>query len=158
MRTRGGGEQTQSWPLLVLAMLAWSLSGAVAQAAPEQTGPKERVVYHINYDDPQRQELALYSIQNHLRAVGVARMDVLVVVHGSGVGLLRRAIDDYDTQAMVLNLRHQGVAFKVCGATLERKELDYETDLFEVDKEDIVPNGVMALARLQAAGYQYLKP
>jgi len=142
----------------VLALLAWSLSGAAVQAAPDESGPMERVVYHVNYDDPERQEFALYSIQNHLRAVGVAQMDVKVVVHGRGVGLLQRAVDDYNVQAMILNLRHQGVVFKVCAATLERKELDRETDLFEVDKEDIVPNGVMALARLQAAGYQYIKP
>ena len=142
----------------MLALLAWSLSGAAVQAAPDETGPKERVVYHINYEDPDRQLFALYSIQNHLRAVGVSEMDVQVVVHGRGVGLLRRAVDDYNVQGMILNLRHQGVVFKVCGATLDRKELDYETDLFEVDKEDIVPNGVMALARLQAVGYQYIKP
>lgn len=158
MRTAGGGEQEKRRPLLPLVVLAWLLAGAVGVSAPAQAAPSERVVYHINYDDPGRQEFALYSIQNHLRAVGVAKMDVRVVVHGRGVSLLQRAVDDYNLQAMVLNLRHQGVVFQVCGATLERHGLDHEDDLFEVDAREVVANGVMALARLQARGYQYIKP
>jgi len=36
--------------------------------------------------------------------------------------------------------------------------VDLETDLYNVDKEDVVPSGVAEVARLQAMGYSYIKP
>merc|ERR1711879_1058510 len=49
---------------------------------------KQKVVYHINYDNPKAQAGALRNIQNHINAVGVENLDVKVVMHGKGLSLL----------------------------------------------------------------------
>ena len=46
----------------------------------------------------------------------------------------------------------------VCANTLRGKKVDYENDLYDVSKADIVPSGVAELAKLQAEGYTYIKP
>ncbi|KAA3631374.1 MAG: hypothetical protein DWQ08_04950, partial [Proteobacteria bacterium] len=49
---------------------------------------KQKVVYHINYDDPKAQAGALRNIQNHINAVGAENLDLKVVLHGNGLALL----------------------------------------------------------------------
>ena len=49
---------------------------------------KQKVVYHINYDDPKAQAGALRNIQNHINAVGAENLDFKVVMHGKGLSLL----------------------------------------------------------------------
>jgi hypothetical protein len=36
---------------------------------------KQKVVYHINYDNPKTQAGALRNIQNHINAVGAEKLD-----------------------------------------------------------------------------------
>ena len=43
---------------------------------------KQKVVYHVNYDDPKKQKGAMRNIQNHINAVGAENMDLRVVMHG----------------------------------------------------------------------------
>ena len=119
---------------------------------------KQKVVYHINYDDPKKQKGALRNIQNHINAVGKENLDLRVVMHGNGLSLLQRANDDMNFQSSVVNLKSQGIGFKVCNNTLKGRKIDYETDLFDVAKNDIVPSGVAEIAHLQSAGFAYVKP
>ena len=49
---------------------------------------KQKVVYHINYDNPKQQAGALRNIQNHINAVGAENLDVKVVLHGNGLAML----------------------------------------------------------------------
>ena len=51
---------------------------------------KQKVVYHINYDNPKKQSGALRNIQNHINAVGAENLDLKVVLHGNGLSLLVR--------------------------------------------------------------------
>jgi hypothetical protein len=130
---------------------------------------KQKVVYHINYDDPKTQAGALRNIQNHINAVGAENLDLKVVMHGKGLTLLLtpdaaantklkmgNATDEM--QAKISGLKDQGVDFQVCSNTLKGKKINQEMDLYDVDAADIVPSGVAELARLQAMGYTYIKP
>lgn len=119
---------------------------------------KQKVVYHINTDDDKTLNAALGNVQNHMNAVGKDNIDMVVVMHGNGVDMLKKANKDADMQSKVINLKNQKVAMKVCGITLQKKNIDYKNDLFDVAKEDIVPSGVAELARLQGKGYVYVKP
>lgn len=130
---------------------------------------KQKVVYHINYDNPKQQAGALRNIQNHINAVGKENLDLKVVMHGKGLSLLLEPSAAVNTklkagnatdeiQAKVSGLKDQGVDFQVCANTLRGKKISYENDLYDVSKEDIVPSGVAELARLQAMGYTYIKP
>ena len=129
----------------------------VAQAGGTSYG-KQKVVYHINYDNPKLQKAALRNIQNHINAVGKENLDLRVVMHGKGYTLLKTANDDLDVQSKVVNLKKQGVKMQVCNNTLRGKKINYKNDLFDVEKGDIVPSGVAEIAHLQAKGFSYVKP
>lgn len=119
---------------------------------------QQKVVYHINGKDPKQQRGAMRNIQNHINAVGAENLDLKVVLHGNGVSLLKSANEDMNVQSSVVNLKTQGVSFHVCNNTLNGRNIDYSTDLFDVETGDIVPSGVAELSRLQAMGYTYIKP
>ncbi len=152
--------------LIATAILAISVfaGGALAQGYG-----KQKVVYHINYDNPEAQAGAMRNIQNHINAVGKENLDLKVVLHGNGLTLLlepdmqgntkfQAGNADDNMTARIEGLKQQGVKFQVCANTLNGKKVDYEMDLYDVSKADIVPSGVAELARLQAMGYTYIKP
>lgn len=149
--------------LLALVMGAVVTLAAVgtAQAADESRYGKQKVVYHINYDGGEGGKKyfgALRNIQNHINAVGKDNIEVKVVMHGNGLGLLKQAKDDLKLQGNVTNLKTQNVTFDVCSNTLKGRKIDKDKDLFEVYDEDIVPSGVAEVSRLQQMGYTYIKP
>ena len=131
---------------------------------------KQKVVYHINYDNPKKQAGALRNIQNHINAVGAENLDLKVVLHGNGLALLlepdslaklkkfKYANANETMTAKIDNLKSQGIDFNVCANTVRGRKVDLEADLYNVDKRDVVPSGVAEVARLQAMGYSYVKP
>ena len=152
--------------MLLLTVVALLISGNII--AGEGYG-KQKVVYHINYDDPKAQAGALRNIQNHINAVGAENLDLKIVLHGKGLTLLLDpdAVENTklktgnatdEIQAKITGLKEQGVDVQVCSNTLKGKKIDYEADLYDVDKADIVPSGVAEIAHLQAQGYVYIKP
>ncbi len=154
--------------LAALLLMTTSLS-SVAYADGEKYG-KQKVVYHINYDNPKKQAGALRNIQNHINAVGAKNMDIKVVLHGNGLALLldpdslaklkkfKFANADDDMTAKIDGLKDQGVAFNVCANTVTGRNVDINDDLYSVEDKDIVPSGVAELAHLQMQGYSYIKP
>ncbi|MGD2054129.1 MAG: DsrE family protein [Gammaproteobacteria bacterium] len=140
-------------------------------AKAEESGyGKQKVVYHINYDDPKKQAGALRNIQNHINAVGKDNIDIKVVLHGNGLALLlepdslekltkfKHANATPTMAAKIDGLKNQGVAFNVCANTVRGRKVDMDTDLYNVDESDIVPSGVAEVAKLQQEGYVYIKP
>lgn len=131
---------------------------------------KQKVVYHINYDDPKKQAGALRNIQNHINAVGKDNLEVKVVLHGNGLALLlepdsleklkkfKHANANEKMTARIDGLKDQGVSFNVCANTVRGRKVDLETDLYNVTQDDIVPSGVAEVAKLQQQGYVYIKP
>ncbi len=131
---------------------------------------KQKVVYHINYDNPKAQAGALRNIQNHINAVGAENLDIKVVLHGNGLALLlepdslenvskfKHANATEEITAKISALKDQGIAFNVCANTVRGRKVDYSTDLYDVSDADIVPSGVAEVAKLQAMGYSYIKP
>lgn len=130
---------------------------------------KQKVVYHVNYDNPKQQAGALRNIQNHINAVGAENLDLKVVLHGNGLAMLvypdslqntklKHANATDQMQAKVDGLKDQGVEFRVCANTLKGKKISLEDDLYNVDKSNVVPSGVAHLSYLQGQGYTYIKP
>ena len=153
---------------VVLAGLVGLIGLAGIATAADET--KQKVVYHVNGDDPKQQTGALRNIQNHINAVGKENLDLRVVMHGNGVSmvLLPDALDKVkgfksanaspQMQATIDGLKDQGVQFKVCANTLTTRKVDMDNDLYMVEQADIVPSGVAELGILQAQGYAYIKP
>ena len=163
-------------PLALLAAAALILSGCQGgKTSAKHDGPalngyhKQKVVYHINYDNAKKQGGALRNIQNHINAVGKDNLDVKVVMHGNGLSLLLdpdslsqvpkfKAANATDKMtAKIDGLKNQGVNFSVCANTVRGRKVDMDM-LHDVDKGDIVPSGVAELSHLQGAGYTYIKP
>lgn len=130
----------------------------------------QKVVYHVNYDNPKKQAGALRNIQNHINAVGAENLDLKVVLHGHGLAMLlepdsleklkkfKHANANDNMTAKIDGLKDQGISFNVCANTIKGRKVDLETDLYNVESSDIVPSGVAEVARLQALGYAYVKP
>lgn len=149
----------------ILGMLALFVSLSFA----DTNNIKQKVVYHINYGSEIEQEGALRNIQNHINAIGKENLELKVVLHGEGVSLLldpdslkktklKSANANDMMQAKISGLKDQGVKFKVCENTLKGKNINFEDDLYDVSKTDIVQSGVAELAILQSQGYAYIKP
>jgi intracellular sulfur oxidation DsrE/DsrF family protein len=154
--------------ILSAALLVFaSLMGGQALAGDY---PKQKVVYHINYDNPKAQAGALRNIQNHINAVGAEKLELRVVLHGNGLALLlepeahervpkfKHANANDEMTAKIANLKNQGVAFNVCANTVKGRKVNVSTDLYDVTDADIVPSGVAELAKLQQEGFTYIKP
>lgn len=151
--------------LLLLTMVAFT-----PVTAAENGYSKQKVVYHINYDNPKQQAGALRNIQNHINAVGAENLDLKVVLHGNGLALLvepdslanlpkfKHANATDKMTANIDNLKGQGVSFNVCANTVKGRKVDLDNDLYNVDQADVVPSGVAELAKLQQQGYMYIKP
>ncbi len=158
--------QTQ---LLATFFMSLCLLMMTAANASERYG-KQKVVYHINYDNPKKQAGALRNIQNHINAVGAENLDLKVVLHGHGLSLLldpdslaklkkfKNANANETMTAKIDNLKSQGIKFNVCANTVRGRKVDVDSDLYNVDEGDIVPSGVAELAHLQSLGYTYVKP
>ena len=155
--------------LLSAFMISLCMLMTTVTHANERYG-KQKVVYHINYDNPKMQTGALRNIQNHINAVGADNLDLKVVLHGNGLALLlepdsleklkkfKHANADDTMTAKIDSLKNQGIEFNVCENTVKGRKVDVDTDLYNVEKKDIVPSGVAEVARLQQMGYAYVKP
>jgi len=151
-----------------LTLLTFSLVlAAMAVQADDRYG-KQKVVYHINMDDPATQAAALGNIQNHINAVGAENLDLKVVMHGDGVSLvlepdaiagtkMKAANATEEMQAKISGLKNQGVEFEICANTLKGRNVPMDA-LYDTSEADIVPSGVAELSRLQQLGYTYIKP
>jgi intracellular sulfur oxidation DsrE/DsrF family protein len=150
---------------MAIAML---FTANVIAADVERYG-KQKVVYHINYDNPKAQAGAMRNIQNHINAVGKDNLDLKVVLHGNGVSLLMEPEAAKDTklagnatqemQATISGLKDQGVEFNICANTLKGKKVANPAhQLYDFSESQVVPSGVAEVARLEAMGYAYIKP
>ena len=154
----------------IAALIFLGITTITPATAEDKGYGKQKVVYHINYDDPKQQAGALTNIQNHINAVGAENLELKVVLHGNGLALLlepdalarvpkfKHANATDQMTAKIDGLKGQGVAFNVCANTVKGRKVNVKNDLYSVDEKDIVPSGVAELAKLQQQGYMYIKP
>ena len=115
----------------VIAALCAVLIGAMGVPAGAQDTErygKQKVVYHINYEggaESKKYKGAMRNIQNHINAVGAENMEIKVVLHGNGLGLLLSAKQNDALQTAVASLKGQNVGFQVCNNTLKGRKISY---------------------------------
>ena len=106
---------------------------------------------------PDQATKGLRNIRNHLEVNPKAQ--IVVVAHAQGVDYLMKGKKDanrnpYD--AIVQDLKSQGVRFDVCEITLRNRKLTRDQFIEEVH---YVPSGVAEITRLQQReGFSYLRP
>lgn len=131
----------------------FSISAAYADShyAPQ------KVVYHINYDDPKRVAATFTNITNHINEVGEDHIDIKAVVHGPAIKYFIEASDDQAKQTALDALRLNDVQFVICGNSLDGFKVTRE-DLYEVEEADVVKAGLPEIVHLQQQGYIYVRP
>ena len=118
---------------------------------------KQKVVYHINYDDQVLQSRTLRNMQNHIAAVGEENIQIVAVLHDGGITMLNINSNE-ELLSKVNNLRLHNVKFKVSDRTLQSRNINYKTDLLDVYEQDIISSGIEELVRLKSDGFEYIKP
>lgn len=143
---------------MLTAMPAYSASRDVAKSVSKNAAQDDpvKVVYHVSEGTDQA-TAALRNIRNHLAADPTAK--IVVVTHAAGIDFLLDGAKDKNNNlfdANVQELVKQGVEFRVCRVTLDRRMIDPKR---VIEEAKLVPSGVAEVARLQAKeGYVYLKP
>ena len=110
-----------------------------------------KAVIHVNFGEPDRQEAALGNIENILKEVPTAQIEV--VCHGKGINLVvtKQAKHIEKMEALM----KQGVMFVACENTMSKKDIGKESLITGVRT---VPSGAIEVLRKQQTGYGYFRP
>jgi intracellular sulfur oxidation DsrE/DsrF family protein len=156
---RQGWRRSAGKRLAILLVVALSLGLAGARAAdraghagqPRAPG-KHRVVFHVNVDQEERWQEVLTNVENVQKAFGPENVEIEVVTHGAGVGLVQAR--NAALRERVERISKTGPVFAACNNTLSKKELtaaDLDTGVKVVD------SGLAEVIRRQEEGWTYVK-
>ena len=135
-----------------IAAAVW-LTLLVPGAAQAQTGAaKNKVVFQVSDADPAKWNLTLNNAKNVQDDLGADAVQLVIVVYGPGIGMLRQ---DSVVGNRVGDALKKGVAIVACENTMTTQKLV---------KEDMLPHigyvkaGVVELMKKQQEGYAYIRP
>jgi intracellular sulfur oxidation DsrE/DsrF family protein len=111
-----------------------------------------RVVFQVS-EGTKQAKLALYMAKRDLDLD--PRAQVVIVAYGEGVQFLQSDTLFSDEGPKVAALAARGVVFKVCENSLRAGNL-LRRDL--LPRVEVVLSGTLEIARLQRAGYAYIRP
>ncbi|MBA4502513.1 DsrE family protein [Marinobacterium marinum] len=137
--------------------LTWVLIFTTLPLHAEPAYPAQKVVYHINYNDPARLSATFNNISNHIQAVGEANIDLRAIVHGKAIEYFIAAQQDSDKQITLDTLRLSGARFIICGNSLDGYNITRDA-LYEVEADEVVQAGLPEIIRLQQQGFSYVNP
>jgi intracellular sulfur oxidation DsrE/DsrF family protein len=136
-----------------VTLCAAALAAPLAQvpAAYAQT-PRNKVVFQVSDDSPQKWNLVLNNARNLQDDIGADLVDLEIVVYGPGIGMLK---SDSPVGARVADALKSGVKVVACENTMRAQQLAYKDML---PKIGYVPAGVVELMKKQQEGYSYIRP
>jgi len=136
----------------LLVGVAAARAGERASAGTPARGAKHRVVFHVNVDQDERWQEVLNNVENVQRAFGPEGVEIEVVTHGAGVGLVQSR--NASLRERVERISKTGPVFAACSNTLKKNELtsaDLDTGVKVVD------SGLAEVIRRQEEGWTYVK-
>ena len=136
----------------VFHLLTVAALGAPGAAAAQAPGEGVKVVLQVS-EGTKQAKLALYMAKRDLDLD--PRTRVQIVAYGDGVQFLQNDTLFSDEGPKVAALAARGVVFKVCENSLRAANLG-RGDL--LPRVEVVPSGTLEIARLQRAGYAYIRP
>jgi len=116
--------------------------------------PEHRVVMHLNSGDEKVQRGALNNIRHLYQELGRERLQLELVVHGAGLGLLTKKTTTFGAELVQLKADF-GVQFTACSNTMKAMMVTRDDLIDEVG--DTVPAMVRLMER-QEQGWVYIKP
>jgi intracellular sulfur oxidation DsrE/DsrF family protein len=149
---------TPSGRRLTLALLAFAACVAeaplavAAGAAPAAAAvAKEKAIFAVSDNDPQKWNLTLGNINNALDGIGQDGADIELVVYGPAIVMLKKDSPVADKLAAALA---RGVRIGACQNSMRG---------FKLEPADLapgmtpVPSGVVELIRREHDGYAYVR-
>ncbi|MFY9263176.1 MAG: hypothetical protein GX483_01405 [Actinomycetaceae bacterium] len=111
-----------------------------------------KLVFHVNEND--RWPFTIRSVDAFLAESGAPGENVTVVANGDAVRTFSPMDVETHRLGRIKGLVEKGVGFKVCAIGLEQRHIKPET---VPDFVEIVPSGIVEIAKRQADGYGYVK-
>jgi uncharacterized protein len=121
---------------------------AVAQSQP----PKNKAVFQVSDNDPQKWNLTLNNAKNVQDDLGEDAVELEIVVYGPGIGMLK---GDSPVGKRVADALKNGVKIVACENTMHAQKLVYADMLPAIG---YVQAGVVELMKKQREGYAYIRP
>jgi len=144
LRIERRGFAIMSAAAVLAALLAFA--PAYAQSA------RNKVVFQVSDDSPQKWNLVLNNARNLQDDLGADLVDLEIVVYGPGIGMLK---SDSPVAARIADALKNGVKVVACENTMRAQQLGYKDML---PKIGYVPAGVVELMKKQQEGYSYIRP
>lgn len=116
-------------------------------------GPRHRVVFEVTVDGDDQWTAVLNNIENLRIALGAERVEIAVIAHAQGLGMLLGR-DHGERASRMKSLAHGGVTFAACENSMQKKDVTKEHLLSFATTVD---SGVAEVVRKQQAGWSYLK-
>ena len=113
-----------------------------------------KVVFHLDFNDLDRMNVALNNIFNLLKDPLGQDAEVCVLANAQAVKLFEKS-SALSTAARIGELRDKGVRFLLCNNSLSSLKLGRDE---LVEGCEVVPAGIVELIRLQQEGFAYIKP
>lgn len=116
---------------------------------------KRKIVIQISKGRPRQWNMDLSMIHNVLRFFGKGKVRIVLVAYGPGLKML---FADSPVASRIKALDSRGVEFDACHNSLVgmANKLGHMPKL--VPQAVIVPSGLVRIAQLEHAGFEYVKP
>ncbi len=138
---------------VMLLSLGIAAAAALAISRASAAAPlKHKVVFHVNVADEARWQEVLTNVENVQKAFGGSSVEIEVVAHGAGSGLVQ--IKNAALRDRIAAIEKTGPVFAACSNTLHKQQLT-AADLTPGVR--IVDSGVAELIRKQEEGFAYVK-
>ncbi len=105
----------------------------------------------VQYNVAGREEHVLMQLRGLMQEFGPGELDLVVVAHGDGIGL----VTNPQYQDAVMGLVNDGASFLGCAVTLRRQQMTEEN---LVPGAGTTPGALAEIIRRQHDGYSYLRP
>ena len=111
-----------------------------------------KAVFHVNEND--RWPFTIRSVDNLVASPDVKPENITVVANGAAVRSFSQLEVEPHRIGRIKALADRGVQFKVCQVGLDQRQVKAE---LVPDFVEIVPAGIILIAKLQSEGYGYIK-
>lgn len=136
---------------LFTATVAFAVIADAATTNQDKGATMLHAVIHVNFADPSRQEDALGNIENILKDVPEAQIEI--VCHGKGIDLVVTKQSKHAEKMEAL--MKQGVHFVACENTMTKKAIGKDALIAGVTT---VSSGAIEVLRKQQESYGYFRP
>jgi intracellular sulfur oxidation DsrE/DsrF family protein len=137
---------------LLLMAAGAGIGRSVGRAQASAPAKKHRAVFHVNVPSEDGWQEILTNVENVQKAFGPDAVEIEVVAHGAGIGLVQ--LKNTALRERIEAIEKTGPVFAACSNTLRKRELS-AADLTPGVK--VVDSGLAEIVRREEQGWSYVK-